>query len=92
MASEDIDVISYYATCLETLIAYLTECDMPRAEKGGYFKGYQQEIQRFINNHSKNIYTLNSALEALAFLPESYMLFDTADEKSDFLYRTVPIS
>lgn len=84
-------ISSYYATCLETLIAYLAECDMPRAEKRGYFKGYQQEIQRFINNHSQNIYTLNSALEALAFLPESYMLFDTADEKIDFLYRLVTV-
>ena len=90
-ASEDIDVISYYATCLEALIQFLAACDMPSAEKRTYFKGYQQEIQTFINNHSKNIYTLNSALEVLAFLPESYMLFDTADEKIDFLYRLVTV-
>ena len=90
-SEEGIDVISYYATCLETLIAYLAACDMPRAEKRAYFKGYQQEIQSFINNHSKDVYTLNSALEALAFLPESYMLFDTADEKIDFLYQLVTV-
>ena len=90
-ASEDIDVISYYATCLEALIQFLAVCDMPSEEKRTYFKGYQREIQAFINNHSKNIYTLNSALEVLAFLPESYMLFDTADEKIDFLYRLVTV-
>lgn len=90
-AEEDIDVISYYATCLEALIELLAECDMPRAEKRSYFAGYQQEIQTFINNYSRNIYTLNSALEVLAFLPQSYMLFDTAEEKIDFLYRLVTV-
>ena len=90
--SEDIDVISYYATCLEALIEFLEQCDMPREEKQAYFRGYQQEIQRFINNHSHgDVYTLNSALEMLAFLPESYTLFDTAEEKVDFLYRLVTV-
>ena len=89
--AEDIDIISYYATCLEAMIEFLAQSEMPRAEKRAYFRDYQQEIQNFINNHSRNVYTLNSALEMLAFLPESYTLFDTAEEKIDFLYRLVTV-
>lgn len=89
---KSIDVISYYMTCLEALIEFLVDCDMPREEKQKYFRGYQREIQAFITDYSQrssDIYTLNSALETLAFLPNSYPLFDTPAEKIDFLYRLV---
>ena len=90
--NEEIDIISYFMTTLEALIEYLVECKMPREEKQKYFKGYQHEIQSFITDYdrrSSDIYTLNSALETLAFLPESYPLFDTPAEKIDFMYRMV---
>ena len=90
--NEEIDIISYFLTTLEALIEYLVECKMPREEKRKYFKGYQHEIQTFITDYdrrSSDIYTLNSALETLAFLPESYPLFDTPAEKIDFMYRMV---
>lgn len=89
---EEIDVISYYATSLDALIQYLDEADMPRAEKQRYFRIYQDEIHDFITHYSKrnaDVFTLNSALEELAFMPVVYHFFDTREEKIDFMIRMV---
>ena len=92
MNQEEIDVISYYATSLDALIQYLDEADMPRAEKQRYFRIYQDEIHDFITHYSKrnaDVFTLNSALEELAFMPVVYHFFDTREEKIDFMIRMV---
>ena len=94
MNQEEIDVISYYATSLDALIQYLDEADMPRAEKQVYFRSYQDEIHDFITHYSKrnaDVFTLNSALEELAFTPAVYHFFDTREEKIDFIIRMVVV-
>lgn len=69
---------------------------LPR--RGGYaargkapvFQGIS--ARAFITDYNKrscDAYTLNSALEQLAFLPQSYKLFDTPEEKIDFMFRMV---
>lgn len=88
----EIDVISYYVTCLASLIAFLTETSMPREEKQVYFRQYQEDIRAFIADYDTRTghsYTLNNALEELAFLPDSYKLFETSEEKIDYVFRLV---
>lgn len=88
----EIDVISYYVTCLASLIAFLTETSMPHEEKQVYFRQYQADIRAFIADYDTRTghsYTLNSALEELAFLPDSYKLFESSEEKIDYVFRLV---
>ena len=88
----EIDVISYYVTCLDALISFLVETTMPMAEKKRYFREYQQEIREFIADYDTRTghgFTLNYALEELAFFPNAYALFDTAEEKIDYIFRLV---
>ena len=40
MNQEEIDVISYYVTCLDSMLLFLAEADMPREEKRLHFRGY----------------------------------------------------
>lgn len=87
-----IDVISYYLTCLDALISFLVETSMTREEKQRYFREYQQDIRDFIADYDTRTghgYTLNNALEELAFFPNAYTLFDTAEEKIDYIFRLV---
>lgn len=88
----DIDVISYFMTCLDALISFLVETTMPMEEKKRYFREYQQDIRDFIADYDTRTghgYTLNNALEELAFFPNAYALFDTAEEKIDYIFRLV---
>lgn len=88
----EIDVISYYMTCLDALISFLVETTMPMEDKKRYFREYQQDIRDFIADYDTRTghgNTLNNALEELAFFPNAYALFDTAEEKIDFIFRLV---
>lgn len=88
----DFDVISYRLTMLATLIAYLAETSMTRSEKQVYFRQYQQDIRDFITDYDTrtgHCHTLSNALEELAFLPAAYELFDTSEEKIDYIFRMV---
>ena len=88
----EIDVISYYMTCLDAMISFLVETSMPKEEKQRYFREYQQDIRDFIADYDTRTghgYTLNNALEELAFFPHAYTLFDTAKEKIDYIFRLV---
>ena len=87
-----IDVISYYMTCLDALISFLVETTMPMEDKKRYFREYQQDIRDFIADYDTRTghsNTLNNALEELAFFPNAYALFDTAEEKIDYIFRLV---
>lgn len=87
-----IDVISYYMTCLDALISFLVETTMPMEDKKRYFREYQQDIRNFIADYDTRTghsNTLNNALEELAFFPNAYALFDTAEEKIDYIFRLV---
>lgn len=87
-----VDVISYYQTCLLSLVGYLNESSMPLEEKRRYFHGYQQDIRRFIAEYDKcssDEYTLNSSLTELAFDPDMYKLFSSREEKIDFIFRLI---
>lgn len=53
MNQEEIDVISYYVTCLDSMLLFLDEADMPREEKRLHFREYQHEIQSFITDYNK---------------------------------------
>ena len=88
----EIDVISYYMTCLDALISFLVETTMPMEDKKRYFREYQQDIRNFIADYDTRTghsNTLNNALEELAFFPNAYALFDTAEEKIDYIFRLV---
>lgn len=88
----EIDVISYYMTCLDALISFLVETTMPMEDKKRYFREYQQDIRDFIADYDTRTghsNTLNNALEELAFFPNAYALFDTAEEKIDYIFRLV---
>ena len=53
MNQEEIDVIFYYVTCLDSMLLFLDEADMPREEKRLHFREYQHEIQSCITDYNK---------------------------------------
>ena len=68
------------------------ETTMPMEDKKRYFREYQQDIRNFIADYDARTghsNTLNNALEELAFFPNAYALFDTAEEKIDYIFRLV---
>ena len=46
-------MIFYYVTCLDSMLLFLDEADMPREEKRLHFREYQHEIQSFITDYNK---------------------------------------